>query len=138
MDHEHLRILTNPIALAAYAVIVAGALTFTLRRCRGKLADGNFGRVSLTFLVTLLAMAITAAVLGVFFFFLFFGVFVASSPNGHSMGTAIMAVLLGPALCLVLSAICSLVVGSYVSKLFWRGRDTARTGAEDGASGDRA
>jgi hypothetical protein len=70
--------------------------------------------------VTLLAMAITAAVLGPVFFFLFFSLALTSSPDGHGLGEAILAVLLGPVGYLFVIAICTLAVGFFVSGLFWR------------------
>jgi hypothetical protein len=118
---EHGFLFLNPIALAGYAVLCAGALYFTWRYWQS--VDETLrraGRLGLVFVTTLFAMAFTAVALDAALFFIAFYVLRAlpiADGNGQ-LGLGMVLIIAGPVLFLLVGAVCSWLVGARVSRAF--------------------
>jgi hypothetical protein len=72
--------------------------------------------VALSFFFTVLTISVSTVLIGCLFFGILIRFFHLLSPG---LGSSFLAVMLGPALCCVISAILSLYLASRVSRLFW-------------------
>jgi len=106
----------NPIAWAAYALVLGGSLFVTWRRVRECLGHAPVGLVIFTFLLTLLVLSVSTVVLG---FALFSALILSAHLFNPSFGAAFLAVILGPALCGLVAAALSLYFASRLSRFIW-------------------
>jgi hypothetical protein len=114
--------LLNPFSLVSFAILIVGAINFTRRSCYEQNESVDSGKGLQVFLVTLLAMTLFALAFTASVLFLLFELFRHSTFNDPqqrwNLGLALF--LLGPLACFLLGVLCSLFVGSRVSRLFWR------------------
>jgi hypothetical protein len=106
----------NPIALAVYIFLLVSTALITYRRKKSNADAATTGRVALSFFFTLLTISVSTVLIGCLFFGILIRFFHLLSPG---LGSSFLAVMLGPALCCVISAILSLYLASRVSRLFW-------------------
>ncbi len=106
----------NPIAWAAYALVLGGSLFVTWRRVRESPGHAPVGLVIFSFLLTLLALSLSTSVLG---FALFTVLILSNHMFNASLGEAFLVVILGPAICGLIAAALSLYLASRLSRFIW-------------------
>jgi len=117
-------LLLNRLALIVYALLLSFTLIVTWLRVRRSARAVTFGWLLLSFFLTLLAITFFTGVIGsvLFGFLISFG----STLSKGDLGIAGFLLILGPALCGLLSLLISIYPASLVCRLFWPPRTAAK------------